>query len=151
MKVEIVTLLLFIVIFLTDAMEATNEDINSPLVSYLLAKLQRLEAKMMVRPNIRNTRQTTDKPAKAPIVADNKQCKCPPSVVIYIRWGNSTCPYGADVIYSEVVAGSWWEHEGAAVDHCVYLLTHNIYNINQDIKDMQDSMEQSMKYTVPIH
>ena len=116
MKVEIVTLLLFVVIFLTDAVEATDEDINSPLVSYLLAKLQRLEAKMMVRPNIRNTRQTTDKPAKAPIVADNKQCKCPPSVVTYIRWGNSTCPYGADVIYSGVVAGSWWDHTGAAVD-----------------------------------
>ena len=116
MKVEIVTLLLFIVIFLTDAMEATNEDINSPLVSYLLAKVQRLEAKMMVRPNIRNTRQTTDKPAKAPAVADNKQCNCPPSVVTYIRWGNSTCPYGADVIYSGVAAGSWWDHTGAAVD-----------------------------------
>ena len=71
----------------------------------------------MVRPNIRNTRQTTEKPTKPPVVAaDNKQCNCPPSVVTYIRWGNSTCPYGADIIYSGVVAGSWWEHTGAAVD-----------------------------------
>ena len=108
---------LLIVISLSDAVEVTNEDINSPLVSYLLAKVQRLESQIMVRPNIRNTRQTTEKPTKPPVVAaDNKQCNCPSSVVTYIRWGNSTCPYGADTIYSGVVAGSWWEHTGAAVD-----------------------------------
>ena len=116
MKIQIVTLSLFAVIFLTDAVEVNNEDINSPLVSYLLTKVQRLEAKMMARPNIRNIRQTTDKPTKAPVVADNKQCNCPPSVVTYIRWGNSTCPYGADTIYSGIAAGSWFQHEGAAVD-----------------------------------
>ena len=116
MKVRIFILSLFIAIFLTDAVEVTDEDINSPLVSYLLAKLQQLESKMMVRPNIRNTRQTTDKPTKAPVVADNKQCNCPPSVVTYIRWGNSTCPYGIDTIYSGVVAGSEHHDEGAAVD-----------------------------------
>ena len=116
MKVQIFILSLFIVIFLTDTVEVTDEDINSPLVSYLLAKVQRLEAKMMVRPSIRNTRQTTDKPTKAPVVADNKQCNCPPSVVTYIRWGNSTCPYGADTIYSGYAGGSWYGHEGAAVD-----------------------------------
>ena len=99
-----------------DAVEL-NEDINSPLVSYLLAKVQRLESKIMVRPNIRNTRQTTEKPTKPPVVAaDNKQCNCPFNVVTYIRWGNSTCPYGADTIYSGVVAGSWYDHPGAAVD-----------------------------------
>ena len=75
MKVKIFILPLFIFILLTDAVEATDEDINSPLVSYLLAKVQRLEVKMMVRPNIRHTRQTTDKPTKAPVVADNStQC-----------------------------------------------------------------------------
>ena len=116
MKGKVFIMLLFATIFITDAAEVTDEDINSPLVSYLLAKVQQLEAKMMVRPNIRNTRQTTDKPTKAPVVADNKQCNCPPSVVTYIRWGNSTCPYGADTIYSGVVAGSWFQHEGAAVD-----------------------------------
>ena len=111
-------MLCFVIIIYTDAMEVNDEDINSPLVSYLLAKLQRLESKITARPNIRNTRQTTDKPTKAPVVAaDNKQCNCPPSgVVTYTRWGNSTCPYGADTIYSGVVAGSNSGHEGAAVD-----------------------------------
>ena len=117
MKTKIPTLLMLVAIFFTDAVDVTDEDINSPLVSYLLAKVQQLESKIMVRPNIRNTRQTTEKPTKPPVVAaDNKQCNCPPSVVTYIRWGNSTCPYGADTIYSGVVAGSWWKHEGAAVD-----------------------------------
>ena len=114
MKTVFVLLIIIFASF-TDAVEVTDEDINSPLVSYLLAKVQRLEAKMMVRPNIRNTRQTTDKPTKAPVV-DNKQCNCPPSVVTYIRWGNSTCPYGADTIYSGLVGGSWFDHTGAAVD-----------------------------------
>ena len=117
MKITIFILSLFVVISLTEAMEVTDEDINSPLVSYLLAKVQRLESKIMVRPNIRNTRQTTEKPTKPPVVAaDNKQCNCPPSIVTYIRWGNSTCPYGADTIYSGVAAGSYYGHEGAAVD-----------------------------------
>ena len=114
---KIFTLFLFALIFLTDAVEVNDEDINSPLVSYLLAKVQRLETKMMAKPNVRNTRQATDKPTKPPVVAaDNKQCNCPLSIVTYIRWGNSTCPYGADTIYSGVVAGSWYDHIGAAVD-----------------------------------
>ena len=117
MKINIFTLFLFALIFLNDAVEINDEDINSPLVSYLLAKVQRLEAKMMAKPNVRNTRETTDKPTKPPVVAaDNKQCNCPPSIVTYIRWGNSTCPYGADTIYSGVVGGSWYDYTGAAVD-----------------------------------
>ena len=118
MKIKIFTLSLFVIIFLTDAMKVTDEDIDSPLVTYLLAKVQRLESKMMARSNIRNTRETTDKPTTKPpvVAADNKQCNCPPSIVTYIRWGNSTCPYGADTIYSGVVAGSWYDHIGAAVD-----------------------------------
>ena len=51
MKTKTFALLLFMAIFYTDAAELTDEDINSPLLSYLLAKLQRLESKMMVRPN----------------------------------------------------------------------------------------------------
>ena len=112
---KIFALLLLVGIFLTDAVEVTDEDISFPLLSYLLAKVQRLEAKQMV--GTRNTRQTTEKPTKPPVVAaDNKQCNCPLSVVTYIRWGNSTCPYGADTIYSGVVAGSSYTHEGAAVN-----------------------------------
>ena len=107
----------FAVIFFTNAVEVTDEDINSPLVSYLLAKLQQLESNIMVRPNIRTARQTTQKPTKPPVVADNnKQCNCQPGVVTYVRWGNSTCPYGADTIYSGVVAGSWYDYQGAAVN-----------------------------------
>ena len=117
MRINIFALLYFAIIIFTDSAEVTDKDDDSPLVSYLLAKVQQLEAKMMVRPNTRNTRQTTEKPTKAPVVADNKQCTCPPSgVVTYTRWGNSTCPYGADTIYSGVVAGSYYGHEGAAVD-----------------------------------
>ena len=43
----------------------------------------------MVRSNIRNTRQTTDKPTKQPVVAaaDNKQCNCQSNVVTYILDG----------------------------------------------------------------
>ena len=112
------SMLYFVLIVFTDAVEVTEEDINSPLVSYLLAKVQRLESKVMARPTIRNTRETTDKPTKPPVVVTNtKECNCPPAgVVTYTRWGNSTCPYGADTIYSGVVAGSYYGHEGAAVD-----------------------------------
>ena len=57
------------------------------LLSYLLAKVQRLEA---------------EKPTKPPVVAaDNKQCNClPPDVVTYTRWGNSTCPYMEQIPYT---------------------------------------------------
>jgi len=116
MKAKIVVLLMAAVIFLTDAVEVTDEDINSPLVSYLLAKLQQLESKIIVRPNIRTNREVTQKPTKPPVVTDNKQCNCQPGVITYVRWGNSTCPYGADTIYSGVVAESWYSHEGSAVD-----------------------------------
>ena len=117
MRINIFATLYFVIILFTDAVEVTDKDNDSPLVSYLLAKVQQLESRIMARPNIRNTRQTTDRPTKAPVVADNKQCNCPPSgVVTYTRWGNSTCPYGADTIYSGVVAGSYHSHEGSAVD-----------------------------------
>ena len=118
MRINIFGALCFVAFILTDAAEVTNEDINSPLVSYLLAKVQQLESKIMVRQSIRNARETTDRPTKSPVVvADNKQCNCSPAgVVTYTRWGNSTCPYGANTIYSGVVAGSHFGHEGAAVD-----------------------------------
>jgi len=115
MKIAIFVLLI-ITIWYTNAAEVTDEDINSPLVSYLLAKLQQLESKIMVRPNSRTTREVTQRSTKPPVVADNKQCNCQPGTVTYVRWGNSTCPYGADTIYSGVLAGSSYTHEGAAVD-----------------------------------
>ena len=116
MKIVVFALLIFTAILLTVAVEVTDEDINSPLVSYLLAKLQQFESKIMVRSNSRTTREVTQRSTKPPVVADNKQCNCQPGIVTYVRWGNSTCPYGADTIYSGVVAGSFYTHEGAAVD-----------------------------------
>ena len=143
MRINIFSALCLAAFILNDAAEVTDEDINSQLVSYLLVKVQRLESKMMIRPNVRNTRETTDKPTKPPVVAaNNKQCNCPPAgVVTYTRWGNSTCPYGADTIYSGVVAGSHHTHEGAAVDPlCIpktlsqqYLETNSGYQQYQDL------------------
>ena len=83
MRINIFGTLCFVVFILTDAAKVADEDINSPLVPYLLAKVQRLESQMMVRPSIRNTREITDKPTKLPVVtADNKQCNCPPAGIV---------------------------------------------------------------------
>ena len=99
-------LLLFSVIFFSDAVEVTDEDINSPLVSYLLAKVQRLKAKMMVKPNVRNTREVEKRSIDTNTSADDKKTKdCPQQVVTYIRWGNTTCPYGANTIYKGTAVG----------------------------------------------
>ena len=106
----ILPLLLFI--FLTDAVEVTHEDINPPLVSYLLAKVHRLEAKMMAKPNVRNTREVEKRSVDTNTSADDKKTKdCPQQVVTYIRWGNTTCPYGANTIYKGVAAGGRNDHE----------------------------------------
>ena len=101
MKTKILYILpLLLFIFLTDAVEVTDEDTNSPLVSYLLAKVQRLEAKMMAKPNVRNTREVEKRSVDTNTSADDKKTKdCPQQVVTYIRWGNTTCPYGANTIY----------------------------------------------------
>jgi len=62
-------------------MEVTDEYINSPLVSYLLAKLQQLESKIT---NIRTAREVAQNPTKQPVVANNKQCNCQPGVATYL-------------------------------------------------------------------
>ena len=119
-----ITVVLFAVVLFTDAAMFSDDDVDSPLVSYLLAKVQRLESKMMARPNawdtrpnIRNTRSSKQTVAKSVITrSTSAECKCPLSVVTYIRWGNDSCPYGADTIYSGFAAGSHYTHEGAAVD-----------------------------------
>ena len=111
---KIFLLILFFVILLTGAVEVTDEDINSPLVSYLLAKVQRLEAKMMAKPNVRNTREVEKRSVDTNTSADDKKTKdCPQQVVTYIRWGNTTCPYGANTIYKGVAAGGHAGHKGA--------------------------------------
>ena len=107
-------LVLFSVILLTDTVEVTDEDINSPLVSYLLAKVQRLEAKMMAKPNVRNTREVEKRSVDTNTSADHKKTKdCPQQVVTYIRWGNTTCPYGANTIYKGTAVGGHAGHKGA--------------------------------------
>ena len=110
---KIFLLILLFVILLTDAVEVTDEDINSPLVSYLLAKVQRLEAKTMVKPNVRNTREVEKRSVDTNTSADDKKTKdCPQQVVTYIRWGNTTCPYGANTIYKGVAAGGHTGYKG---------------------------------------
>ena len=109
---KIVLLTLFSIIFLTDAVEVTDEDINSPLISYLLAKVQRLEAKMMAKPNVRNTREVEKRSVDTNTSADDKKTKdCPQQVVTYIRWGNTTCPYGANTIYKGTAVGGRYDQE----------------------------------------
>ena len=34
-----------------------------------------------------------------------------PTAVSYIRWGNSTCEYGATTMYSGYAAGSYYNHK----------------------------------------
>ena len=115
MKTKILCILtLFLFIFLVDAVEVTDEDSNSQLVSYLLAKVQRLEAKMMAKPNVRNTREVEKRSVDTNTSADDKKTKdCPQQVVTYIRRGNTTCPYGANTIYKGVATGGSHSHKGA--------------------------------------
>ena len=109
---KIFLFVLYSLIFLTDAVEVTDEDINSPLVSYLLAKVQRLEAKMMAKPSVRNTREVEKRSVDTNTSADDKKTKdCPQQVVTYIRWGNTTCPYGANTIYKGTAVGGRYDYE----------------------------------------
>ena len=112
---KILLFALFAFFFLTNAMEVTDEDINSPLVSYLLAKVKRLEGKMMDKPNVRNIREVEKRSIDTNTSADVKNTKdCPQQVVTYIRWGNTTCPYGANTIYKGIAAGGRYDYKGSA-------------------------------------
>ena len=95
-------------------MEVTD-DVNSQLVSYLLVKVQGLEAKVMAKPNVRNTREVEKRSVDTNTSADDKKTKdYPQQVVTYIRWGNTTCPYGAaNTVYKRVAAGGCHNHKGA--------------------------------------
>ena len=87
-KMKILLLILFSLFFLTAAVEVTDEDVNSPLVSYLVAKVQRLDGRMMAKPNVRNTREVEKRSVDTNTSADDKKTKdCPQQVVTYIRWG----------------------------------------------------------------
>ena len=82
-------------------------------LSYLLAKVQRLEAKMMVKPNVRNTTEKCSVDTNTS--ADDKKTKdCPQQVITYIRWGNTTCPYGANTIYKGTAVGGRNDYKTSA-------------------------------------
>ena len=75
---------------------------HSAVVSSLHAKIRQLEEQLMAKPTERKTREV------------EKQSKDdPPQVITYTRWGNSTCPYGANTIYQGVAAGGRHTHKGS--------------------------------------
>ena len=116
---KLVTVIIIILLGTSSAIasEINDEDINSPLVSYLLAKIQRLESKLTANSNYRNIRQVEQKRSLVAneTVVKNKDSKekCSPNVVTYIRWGNSTCEYGADTMYSGYAGGGHHSHKGS--------------------------------------
>ena len=71
----------------------------------------------MARPNVRNTREVKGRSVDTNTNADDKKTKdCPQQVVTYIRWGNKTCPYGANTIYQGVALGSRYDYKGSATN-----------------------------------
>ena len=106
---KIIILILLPVILVADAEKKVHNE-NSLESSRLPAKLQQLakESKVAIR--------SADANSMAASGNSTSDCNCQSSVVTYVRWGNSACPTGADMIYSGMVAGSWFAHEGAAVE-----------------------------------
>ena len=133
---QILILLLFSIIFVATAVDSNDENAADPaLVSHLLAKLRRLEAKMTVR----NTRQV-DKPSDNSSKSDVKLeavKECPPQTVTYIRWGNTTCPYGAGTVYQGAAAGGDHGHSGSPA---------NMMCLPPDPKRFPDNPSQSGTY-----
>ena len=121
MKLQLVTALTIIILgtcsATATALDINEEDVNSPLISYLLDKIQRLESKLTATNNKRNVREVEYKRssvANETAVKDSDTTeKCPPNVVTYIRWGNSTCEYGADTMYSGYAGGGYYTHKGS--------------------------------------
>ena len=107
---KIVILVVFSLILFTDA--RATDDAKSQEDSHMPAKLQHLAQESMVATKSanRHARQAAEN------CSDSKCDHSSTSVVTYTRWGNSTCPPGANVVYSGVVAGSWYSYYGAASD-----------------------------------
>ena len=102
MKKTALVLSLLAIILIAGAVETTEEE----------HKQQQMESQVVARSTGRKVKRGT---TNAP-VADNKKCNCSPGASSYFRWGNSTCPIGAELIYSGVVGGSQSGHSGAAVN-----------------------------------
>ena len=135
-------LILFFLFFLTAAVEVTDEDVNSPLVSYLLAKVQRLEGRMMAKSNVRNIREVEKRSVDTNTSADDKKTKdCPQQVVTYIRWGNTTCPYGANTIYKGVAVGGRYDYKGSASNMMCLPPTYMRYSNNPGGQVPVDAVE----------
>ena len=129
MKLACLVLLLAVVSF-SDAQQYDDE--TASLMSYLLARMERLESKIKdlsysktSRSQLSYSKLTRDLSYSKDVShsrtsrdanKEKPQCNCPPGTVTYVRWGNSTCPYGAHAIYSGFTAGSWYDHHGAAVE-----------------------------------
>ena len=115
---KVLVLILFSIFFITNAMETIDEfeDTDSPVVSYLMDKIQQLEGKLMAKSNERSTREVEKRAVDTNTSADDKKvkgCNCPQQVVTYIRWGNSTCPYGANTVYQGTAVGGHYSHKGS--------------------------------------
>ena len=78
--------------------------VEDELIHSLLAKVRSMEAEVMTNPEIRNRREVTP-----PVAKQNSR----PSAVTYIRWGNSTCEYGVNTMYSGYAAGGYYSHKGS--------------------------------------
>jgi len=102
-------LLLLLFALYCSSSQATEDAVDSPIISYMLAKLQNLDSKVNGLTSSSATRDVSKRDKDA-------QCNCPLGVVTYVRWGNATCPYGANTVYSGFTAGSWYDHYGAAVE-----------------------------------
>ena len=61
---------------------------------------ENMELELVTNSQIRNARD-------APTVIQN------PTAVSYVRWGNSTCEYGATTMYSGYAAGGYYNHKGS--------------------------------------
>ena len=81
------------------------ETAEDELIHSLLAKVRSMEVEVMASSDIRSRRQVKD----PPVAAQNSR----PGAVSYIRWGNSTCEYGATTMYSGYAAGGYYTHKGS--------------------------------------
>ena len=120
-------LMLFSAILFTDAVEVTDEDINSPLVSYLLAKVQRLEAKMMAKPNVRNTREVEKHSVDTNTSADDKKLKIAHSKWLLISDGETLLVHMELILFTKKLL------QEAVMIIKVHLLIFYVYLLNQCI------------------
>ena len=85
---------------------------------------------MMAKPNVRITREVEKRSVDTNTSADDKKTKdCPQQVVTYIRWGNTTCPYGANTIYKGTAVGGC-HHEETSTSNLMCLPYDTMDNPN---------------------